>query len=597
MTNLLLTERTDSNVSPSLAEYFCYDQLNRLTSYAVNPALTTCPLTGGKTVTYNIAGGISTKSDTGSYSYPVAGPGSVHPNAVTTLNGTVWGTLVNPHFDYDNNGNMVCIHRGSACTSPYRTISWTSFDMVAAIAQGSTTVALAYDDAHSRITQSVTSGGTTTSTTYLNDPFSGTMSEKTVTGTTTTWHDYIPQGGGLVAERDTVVGGTPTLQYFTLDELGSVAAITDAAGSSTTRLSYDAWGKRRNPDGSDDPSCTLTAATTRGYTGHEEIDPVCLINANARMYDPTLGRFASADSTLSNPFDSQSLNRYSYVNNRPLSLVDPSGNDDETVVVTAPRIQKAWDVYSNILILRLMTRIPGVRLVPISSFGSGLLIAVLKERTVTGSRIPVREVAAVLEVPQTEASEADNSEANSDAEDSNATDNADGASMEQAVQHGELARPSEYSSVAPADIAGIVNSPLVREVAAALRSTQAYIARDPYQRHEGDIWIYENTKTGELMTVPTGSTVGYDPKSHAQRMLDLPPAPSVAGWVPVLYIHTHPFPLSGSSIIGFPQFSAADIRTLNFRGVAGMVISRGPTYYHDPVRPPEPWLNGPPGIH
>ncbi|MBK7203037.1 MAG: hypothetical protein IPH87_21300 [Anaerolineae bacterium] len=39
---------------------------------------------------------------------------------------------------------------------------------------------------------------------------------------------------------------------------------------------------------------------------------------NARYYDPSLGRFASADTLIPNPGNPQSLNRYSYVLNNPL---------------------------------------------------------------------------------------------------------------------------------------------------------------------------------------------------------------------------------------------------------------------------------------
>ena len=52
---------------------------------------------------------------------------------------------------------------------------------------------------------------------------------------------------------------------------------------------------------------------------------VCLINFNARIYDPSLGRFMSADPVMQSPYDLQLLNRYSYVGNNPLSLTDPSG--------------------------------------------------------------------------------------------------------------------------------------------------------------------------------------------------------------------------------------------------------------------------------
>jgi HNH/ENDO VII superfamily nuclease len=46
---------------------------------------------------------------------------------------------------------------------------------------------------------------------------------------------------------------------------------------------------------------------------------------NGRIYDPLLGRFLSADRLVDNLADLQSYNRFSYVGNHPLTLVDPSG--------------------------------------------------------------------------------------------------------------------------------------------------------------------------------------------------------------------------------------------------------------------------------
>ncbi len=40
---------------------------------------------------------------------------------------------------------------------------------------------------------------------------------------------------------------------------------------------------------------------------------------------PELGRFLSADPVVQAPFNPQTLNRYSYVLNNPLSFTDPSG--------------------------------------------------------------------------------------------------------------------------------------------------------------------------------------------------------------------------------------------------------------------------------
>jgi RHS repeat-associated protein len=63
----------------------------------------------------------------------------------------------------------------------------------------------------------------------------------------------------------------------------------------------------------------------RGYTGHEQLAALDLIHMNGRVQDPLLGRFLSPDPFVQAPYHSQSLNRYSYVWNNPLSLVDPSG--------------------------------------------------------------------------------------------------------------------------------------------------------------------------------------------------------------------------------------------------------------------------------
>ena len=46
----------------------------------------------------------------------------------------------------------------------------------------------------------------------------------------------------------------------------------------------------------------------------------------ARLYDPVIGRIPEPDSMVEAPYNLQSLNRYSYVMNGPLSATDPTGN-------------------------------------------------------------------------------------------------------------------------------------------------------------------------------------------------------------------------------------------------------------------------------
>lgn len=63
----------------------------------------------------------------------------------------------------------------------------------------------------------------------------------------------------------------------------------------------------------------------RLHTGHEMQGTVGLVHMNGRLYDPTLGRFLSADPFIQAPAAPLSYHRYAYVMNNPLVLTDPSG--------------------------------------------------------------------------------------------------------------------------------------------------------------------------------------------------------------------------------------------------------------------------------
>lgn len=114
---------------------------------------------------------------------------------------------------------------------------------------------------------------------------------------------------------------TPAVNYYVLDRQGSVAVTTDETGSMICRITYDAWGKTTS-------SGEMCTAPSREFLGQETLDAGAitnLINLNARIYDPILGRFLGADPVAGNPLLAQSLNLYSYGINSPLWLPDPSG--------------------------------------------------------------------------------------------------------------------------------------------------------------------------------------------------------------------------------------------------------------------------------
>ena len=117
------------------------------------------------------------------------------------------------------------------------------------------------------------------------------------------------------------------LHYICRDYLGNMTQITNSSGTVVQELSYDAWGRLRNPTNQTvyAPDTEPALLLGRGYTGHEHLPWFGLINMNARLYDPAVGRFLSPDPYVQSPLFSQNFNRYSYALNNPLVYSDPSG--------------------------------------------------------------------------------------------------------------------------------------------------------------------------------------------------------------------------------------------------------------------------------
>lgn len=61
------------------------------------------------------------------------------------------------------------------------------------------------------------------------------------------------------------------------------------------------------------------------FTGYERDTETDLDFAEARMHNFSLGRFTSPDLFAGKRSSPQTLNRYAYVRNNPLNLIDPSG--------------------------------------------------------------------------------------------------------------------------------------------------------------------------------------------------------------------------------------------------------------------------------
>ncbi len=139
--------------------------------------------------------------------------------------------------------------------------------------------------------------------------------------------NYISANGRVIGYYKSFSDDTaPYYRFFYADQQGSPLVMQDDQGTNLERLAYEPYGKRRNPNGSDDPNNAIDPVTTdRGYTGHQHLDEVGLIHMNGRIYDPVLARFISPDPLVQDPSHLLSYNRYGYAFNNPLGYSDPSG--------------------------------------------------------------------------------------------------------------------------------------------------------------------------------------------------------------------------------------------------------------------------------
>jgi len=270
---------------------------------------------------YDSIGNMVTRREGGvthTYNYASSGTGSLRPHAVANVSGAVDGVTL-PQYAYDANGNLT----GGA----NRTVAWTSFDKVQSIDKGAARLEYVYDAEHERAKETYKASGATQRTTvYLNPAAGAGLYFEEENGVAGLKRKHYISAGGMTIGMAVYNGSAWTMQYWHEDHLGSVSVVTNGAGAVSERMAYEPFGKRRQSSGTTDVYATLVPVSTdRGFTGHEHMDEVGLINMNGRVYDPGLGRFMSADPFIQSPNSLQSYNRYSYVWNSPLNSADPSG--------------------------------------------------------------------------------------------------------------------------------------------------------------------------------------------------------------------------------------------------------------------------------
>ena len=206
-----------------------------------------------------------------------------------------------------------------------QTVTYTSLQRPATITENGYSATFTYDDEGNRMKEVITHNGAD----YLTRYFIGGIYEKEINTSNTIERLYL-EGDYYCAPMVLTKTGTGswTLRNILRDYQGSILKVTNSAGTTTNgEYSYDAWGRMRDPStwavyavGSE-PSLYLG----RGYTSHEHLPMFGLVNMNARLYDPVLGRFLAPDPYVQASDFSQSYNRYGYCMNNPMKYTDETG--------------------------------------------------------------------------------------------------------------------------------------------------------------------------------------------------------------------------------------------------------------------------------
>ncbi|MBU2429173.1 MAG: hypothetical protein KKH99_00635, partial [Proteobacteria bacterium] len=206
-------------------------------------------------------------------------------------------------YQYDANGNMITSPDIQDLNYTNRLITYNSDNMPVQIIKGGTTVNFTYDGHGTRIAKTVNNGSTTY---YIGSHY------EIRNGIAT---KYLFAGNLRIA----MIKNNAAV-YFHKDHLGSSTVLTDDTGTITNnqQTTYMPYGSISGSSDITDTSYKFTDQEYDGETG--------LYNYNARLYDPVIGMFISADTIVPDPLNPQTFNRYSYCYNNPLMYVDPSGH-------------------------------------------------------------------------------------------------------------------------------------------------------------------------------------------------------------------------------------------------------------------------------
>ncbi|MCX6750192.1 MAG: hypothetical protein NTZ83_01935 [Candidatus Pacearchaeota archaeon] len=214
------------------------------------------------------------------------------------------------NLTYDSNGNLI---QGFGKYYEYN-----PFNQLERVRDTNSTgrilVEYSYDSDGSRLLKKeFFIGGTNQSTYYIDNNFVQIRNSSGIFNFTYYYDEY-----GLVAEK--ISGGQ--MRYYHPDHLGSTTLITNGTGAIVEETFYLPYGEII--EGGNNSRYL--------YTGKERDNETQLYYYGARYYNSFFSHFIQPDSVLSDVYDPQQLNRYSYARDNPYSYIDSSGNYIESAL-------------------------------------------------------------------------------------------------------------------------------------------------------------------------------------------------------------------------------------------------------------------------
>lgn len=219
----------------------------------------------------------------------------------------------NETYSYDKRGNRQTLQSDTLMLPTEGTFEYDAWNRLKKFSSDDKSKTVTYKYNGDGVMTERTENGVTIR--YYNDHSNIIAEAKVVNGTPTLTARYIRGFHGQLVAREDATGAKA---YYTFNGHGDVTGLWDNSGNVLNQYTYDIWGN------------ILTSQekvpNPFRYSGEFWDDTSKLLYLRARWYEPCSGRFINEDTFAGKLTDPMSLNLYSYVENNPLTLIDPSGH-------------------------------------------------------------------------------------------------------------------------------------------------------------------------------------------------------------------------------------------------------------------------------